>query len=151
MFMQTLLFLNYILKKSECTNKLLVIVNQVYVEAYTCPCVRCHPTDSNFIAQSNGNYIAIFSTSPPFRLNKYKRYESHSVSGFPIKCNFNFDGKKLASGSSDGFAYLYDYQSSKVVKKIKAYDQACIDVVFHPVIHNVIATCSWDGSISIFE
>ncbi|KAJ1441982.1 WD40/YVTN repeat-like-containing domain superfamily [Sesbania bispinosa] len=88
---------------------------------------------------------------PPYRLNKYKRYESHGVSGFPVKCNFSLDGKKLASGSSDGSIYLYDYQSSKVVKKIKAYDQACIDVAFHPVIPNVIASCSWDGSILVFE
>ncbi|KAK7312930.1 hypothetical protein VNO77_37189 [Canavalia gladiata] len=125
--------------------------NQVYVEAYTCPCVRCHPFDSIFVAQSNGNYVAIFTATAPYRLNKYKRYESHGVSGFPIKCNFSLDGKRLVSGSSDGSIYLYDYQSSKVVKKIKAYDQACIDVTFHPVIPNVIASCSWDGSILVFE
>lgn len=125
--------------------------NQVYVEAYTCPCVRRHPFESTFVAQSNGNYIAIFTANPPFRLNKSKRYESHGVSGFPIKCNFSLDGKRLASGSSDGCIYLYDYHSSKVVKKIKASDQACIDVVFHPVMPNAIASCSWDGSISVFE
>lgn len=128
-----------------------MLLNQVYVEAYTCPCVRCHPFDSVFVSQSNGNYVAIFATTPPYRLNKYKRYEGHGVSGFPVKCNFSLDGKKLASGSSDGSIYLYDYQSSNVVKKIKAYDQACIDVAFHPVIPDVIASCSWDGSISVFE
>ncbi|XP_027919226.1 WD repeat-containing protein 25 [Vigna unguiculata] len=125
--------------------------NQVYAEAYTCPCVRLHPFDSIFVAQSNGNYVAIFTSTPPYRLNKYKRYEGHVISGFPIKCSFSLDGKKLASGSSDGSIFLYDYQSSKVVKKIKAHDQACIDVAFHPIIPNVIASCSWDGSILVFE
>ncbi|XP_017433257.1 uncharacterized protein LOC108340404 isoform X2 [Vigna angularis] len=125
--------------------------NQVYAEAYTCPCVRLHPFDSIFVAQSNGNYVAIFTSTPPYRLNKYKRYEGHVISGFPIKCNFSLDGKKLASGSSDGSIFLYDYQSSKVVKKIKAHDQACIDVAFHPIIPNIIASCSWDGSILVFE
>ncbi|KAL2327881.1 hypothetical protein Fmac_021308 [Flemingia macrophylla] len=129
----------------------MILLNQVYAEAFTCPCVRRHPFDSAFVAQSNGNYVAIFTTTPPYRLNKYKRYESHRVSGFPIKCNFSLDGKKLASGSSDGSIYLYDYQSAKVVKKIKAHDEACIDVAFHPVIPNVIASCSWDGSILVFE
>lgn len=125
--------------------------NQVYVEAYTCPCIRIHPFDPVFVAQSNGNYVAIFSTTPPYRLNKYKRYENHGVSGFPIKCNFSLDGKKLASGSSDGSIYLYDYQSSKVLKKIKAFNQACMDIAFHPVLPNVIASCSWDGNILVFE
>ncbi|KAL5548181.1 hypothetical protein UlMin_003412 [Ulmus minor] len=125
--------------------------NQVYVEAYTCPCVRVHPSDPVFIAQSNGNYIAIFSSTPPFKLNKYKRYESHGVSGFPIKCNFSLDGEKVLSGSSDGCIYFYDYRSSKLVKKIKAYEQACIDIAVHPILPNVIASCSWNGEVSVFE
>ncbi|XP_042490093.1 WD repeat-containing protein 25 isoform X2 [Macadamia integrifolia] len=125
--------------------------NQVYVEAFTCPCVRYHPFDPFFVAQSNGNYIAIFSSKPPFKLDKYRRYESHGVSGFPIKCNFSLDGEKLASGSSDGCIYFYNYRSSSLLCKIKAYDQACVDVAFHPIIPNVIASCCWNGDISVFE
>ncbi|KAL5736143.1 hypothetical protein ACOSQ2_030931 [Xanthoceras sorbifolium] len=125
--------------------------NQVYVEAYTCPCIRQHPFDPYFVAQSNGNYIAIFSSSPPFRLDKYKRYENHGVSGFPIKCNFSLDGEKLVSGSSDGSIYFYNYRSSELDRKFKAYEQACIDVAFHPIMPNVIASCSWSGDVSVFE
>ncbi|XWS11138.1 hypothetical protein CRYUN_Cryun38cG0057900 [Craigia yunnanensis] len=125
--------------------------NQVYVEAYTCPCVRYHPFDPYFVAQSNGNYIAIFSSSPPFKLDKYKRYESHGVSAFPVKCNFSLDGEKLVSGSSDGSIYFYNSRSSVLVKKIKAYEHACVDVVFHPILSNVIASCSWNGDVSVFE
>ncbi|MBA0705553.1 hypothetical protein Golax_017738 [Gossypium laxum] len=125
--------------------------NEVYAEAYTCPCVRYHPFDPYFVAQSNGNYIAIFSSKPPFKLDKYKRYESHGVSGFPIKCNFSLDGEKLASGSSDGSIYLYSSRSSVLVKKIKAYEEACVDIAFHPILSNVIASCSWNGDVSVFE
>lgn len=124
---------------------------QVYVEAYTCPCIRSHPFDSVFVAQSNGNYIAIFSSSPPFKLNKYKRYESHGVSGFPIKCNFSLDGENLISGSSDGSIYFYNYRSSELVRKIKAYEQASVDIAVHPFLPNVIASCSWNGEVSVFE
>ncbi|KAJ4982114.1 hypothetical protein NE237_032951 [Protea cynaroides] len=125
--------------------------NQVYVEAYTCPCVRYHPFDPFFVAQSNGNYIAIFSSKPPFKLDKFKRYEGHGVSGFPVKCNFSLDGERLASGSSDGCIYFYSYRSSKLLCKLKAYDQACVDVAFHPIMPNVIASCCWNGDISVFE
>ncbi|XP_015071883.1 WD repeat-containing protein 25 [Solanum pennellii] len=123
--------------------------NQVYGEAYTCPSIRCHPSDPKFIAQSNGNYIAIFSTKPPFGLDKYKRYGGHSVSGFPIKCNFSLDGDKVISGSSDGYIYVYDSNTCKLIRKIKAYNEACIDVVFHPVMSNVVASCSWSGQVSV--
>ena len=126
-------------------------LHQVYVEAYTCPCVRCHPFDPFFVAQSNGNYIANFSSSPPFKLDKYKRYEKHGVSGFPIKCNFSLNGEKLASGSSDGSIYFYEYRSSNLVRKLKAYEEPCVDVAFHPIVPNVIASCSWNGDVSVFE
>lgn len=125
--------------------------NQIYVEAYTCPCIRHHPHDPYFIAQSNGNYIAIFSSKSPFKLDKYKRFESHSVSGFPIKCNFSPDGKKLASGSSDGCIYFYNPKTCHLINKINAFKQPCVDVAFHPVLSNVIASCSWNGEISVFE
>lgn len=124
--------------------------NQVYVEAYTCPCIRHHPFDSYFVAQSNANYIAIFSSRPPFKLDKYKRYGSHGVSGFPIKCNFSSDGDKLVSGSSDGCIYFYNSRSTNLIKKIKAYEQPCTDVVFHPTMPNVVASCSWSGDVSVF-
>lgn len=125
--------------------------NQVYVEAYTCPCIRYHPVEANFVAQSNGNYIAIFSSNPPFKLNKYKRFEKHEVSGFPIRCNFSQDGELLVTGSADGYIYFYSYRSSKVLRRIQAHGHACTDVVYHPLIPSVVASCSWDGAVLIFE
>ncbi|CAH2069970.1 unnamed protein product [Thlaspi arvense] len=125
--------------------------NQVYAEAYTCPCIKRHPQDPVFIAQSHGNYTAIFSTNPPFKLNKYKRYEGHWVAGFPIKCSFSPDGETLVSGSSDGSIYMYGYKSTELIKKLKAYEHPCVDVAYHPVLPNVVASCSWNGQVSVFE
>lgn len=38
--------------------------NEVYAEAYTCPCVRYHPFDPYFVAQSNGNYTFSLQNLP---------------------------------------------------------------------------------------
>ena len=57
----------------------------------------------------------------------------------------------VASGSSDGCIYFYDSTTSGLVRKIKAHEQACIDVAFQPAIPTVVATCSWNGEICIFD
>ena len=46
--------------------------NQVYYESYTCSCVRKHPTEDIFVAQSAANYIALFQSTKPYRMNRRK-------------------------------------------------------------------------------
>ena len=53
-----------------------------FQEAFTCTCLKVHPYESHFVAQSNGDYIALFSTRKPYKLNKFKRYEGHKVIKF---------------------------------------------------------------------
>eukprot|EP01112_Ceratiomyxa_fruticulosa_P014753 TRINITY_DN4257_c0_g1_i2.p1 TRINITY_DN4257_c0_g1~~TRINITY_DN4257_c0_g1_i2.p1 ORF type:complete len:385 (-),score=70.48 TRINITY_DN4257_c0_g1_i2:115-1269(-) len=127
--------------------------NQVYHEAYTCPSLKVHPNGKHFVAQSNADYIAIFSTQSPFKMNKYKRFEGHQVAGYHIGCSFNKDGSILATGSGDGQFYLYDWSSSKIAQKKIAHPsgEVCIDVSFHPIIPSVLATCSWDKTVCVFE
>lgn len=125
--------------------------NQVYLEAYTCPCVRYHPLENVFVAQSNGNYIAIFSGHPPFKMNKYKRFESHQVSGYRIQCNFSPDGGLLVSGSSEGQVYIYQYRSTKVLKVLEAHAHVCTDVSYHPSMPSVLASGGWEGNVCIFN
>lgn len=57
----------------------------------------------------------------------------------------------VASGSSDGCIYFYDSKSARLIRKIKVHEQACTDVAFHPVMPNVVATCSWNGEVSVFD
>jgi hypothetical protein len=42
------------------------------VEAYTFQCIRYHPVEANLVDNSNGNYIAMFTYNPPFKLNNSK-------------------------------------------------------------------------------
>lgn len=53
-------------------------------ERYTCPSLAMHPQEDSFVAQTNGNYIALFSTQKPYRMNKTKRYEGHKVNTFSV-------------------------------------------------------------------
>ncbi|XP_022753633.1 WD repeat-containing protein 25-like [Durio zibethinus] len=49
---------------------------------------------------------------PPFKLDKFKSYETHGVSGFPIKCNFSLEGKKPVPDSPYDSVYFNNSQSS---------------------------------------
>ncbi|XP_074852611.1 WD repeat-containing protein 25 isoform X2 [Carettochelys insculpta] len=77
------------------------ISNQIFHERYTCPSLTLHPRELAFVAQTNGNYMALFSTQRPYRINKKKRYEGHKVEGFAVGCEFSPDGALLVTGSSE--------------------------------------------------
>ena len=44
----------------------------MYIEGYTCTCVRKHPSENVFIAQSAAGYIAAFGSKKPYRLDVRK-------------------------------------------------------------------------------
>eukprot|EP00118_Oscarella_pearsei_P005770 m.26476 g.26476 ORF g.26476 m.26476 type:complete len:435 (+) comp29345_c0_seq1:151-1455(+) len=127
---------------------------QIYLELYTCTCLKLHPRNEHFIAQSHGNYMALFSARPPYKMNKRKRYEGgHQVAGYPINCSFSPDGSLIATGSSDGSIWYYHSDTARTVMcKRRAHLQApCTDVQFHPVLSTTIASCGWDSVIKVWQ
>ena len=49
-------------------------------EPYTCTSLKVHSFREQFIAQTHADYIAIFASKRPYKLNKYRRFESgHQV------------------------------------------------------------------------
>lgn len=48
-------------------------------ERYTCPSLTLHPREPVFLAQTNGNYLALFSAVWPYRMSRRRRYEGHKV------------------------------------------------------------------------
>lgn len=93
-------------------------------ERYSCTRLKLHPTSGHFLAQSHGNYIALFSVNRPFKMNKAKRFEGHKASSLfhihfssfqrnmiidfkiiflYIQCNFKWVFLFQLSGYSVGF------------------------------------------------
>ncbi|KAJ7406610.1 WD repeat domain 25 [Willisornis vidua] len=105
-------------------------------ERYTCPSLALHPKESMFVAQTNGNYMALFSAQRPYRINKKKRYEGHKVEGFAVGCEFSPDGTLLATGSSDGKVFFYSYHTSRIIRTLSAHKEACLSQAkfYHRVI-----------------
>ncbi|XP_075359699.1 WD repeat-containing protein 25 isoform X2 [Mycteria americana] len=127
------------------------ISNQIFHERYTCPSLTLHPKESMFVAQTNGNYMALFSAQRPYRINKKKRYEGHKVEGFAVGCEFSPDGTLLVTGSSDGKVFFYNYHTARIIRTLSAHKEACVSAIFHPVLPSLLATCDWAGEIKIWQ
>ncbi|XP_062863690.1 WD repeat-containing protein 25 [Trichomycterus rosablanca] len=127
------------------------ISNQMFHERYTCPSLALHPQEDTFAAQTNGNYIALFSARRPYRMNKTKRFEGHKVEGYAVQCELSPDGTVLSTGSSTGSVHFYDFHSSRNLFTLAAHQQACLNATFHPVLPALVATCDWAGEIKVWN
>ncbi|XP_074657908.1 WD repeat-containing protein 25-like [Tubulanus polymorphus] len=128
-----------------------VLSQQIYQEKYTCTRLKAHHSDNQLLAQSNGGYIAQFSCSRPYKLNKRKRFQGHKVLGYSIGFDTSTDGRTVISGSADGRIACYDYQTGKNFRTLDTKMAVCMDIAFHPVLPSTIAACAWDGMISVWQ
>ncbi|KAM9294037.1 WD repeat-containing protein 25 [Gastrophryne carolinensis] len=127
------------------------ISNQIFHERYTCPSFALHPKDNVFAAQTNGNYIAIFSTQRPYKMNKQKRFEGHKVEGFAVGCEFSPDGSLMVTGSSDGCVQFYNYNTCRALRTLPGDGAACVSVHYHRVMASLMAAAYWDGQIRVWQ
>ncbi|XP_046503365.1 WD repeat-containing protein 25 isoform X1 [Equus quagga] len=127
------------------------ISNQIFHERYTCPSLTLHPREPVFLAQTNGNYLALFSAVWPYRMSRRRRYEGHKVEGYSVGCECSPDGDLLVTGSADGRALLYSFRTASRARILPGHAQACVGTTFHPVLPSVLATCSWEGDVKIWH
>jgi WD40 repeat protein len=130
-----------------------VFSNQVYQEPYTCPALRPHPTEPTFLAQSNANYIALFSSKRTYKLNKYRRFEGHHVEGYPVQFDVSPDGGVVASGDSQGSIFYYKYHTGKLIESINLTHQRdpCVAVAFGPEEIGYLVTGTWSGDLFVLQ
>ncbi|XP_054423641.1 WD repeat-containing protein 25 [Pteronotus mesoamericanus] len=127
------------------------ISNQIFHERYTCPSLALHPREPVFLAQTNGNYLALFSAVWPYRMSRRRRYEGHKVEGYSVGCECSPDGDLLVTGSADGRVLLYCFRTASRARTLHGHTQACVGATFHPVLPSVLATCSWEGDVKIWH
>lgn len=128
-----------------------VVSGQVYAEPYTCPSLQAHPYRHEFYAQSNANYIVIFSGRRPYKCNKRKRYETHRVDGNKVQFDVSPDGSLLCSASSEGQVVLYDCDTSTALKRVCVSDSSCCAVSWNPHTPSTIAVSDWSSNITVLK
>lgn len=128
-----------------------LVSNQIYLEPFTCPCLRVHPTDSTFMAQSNGNYVVLFSSTKPYKLNKHKRFEGHAVQGHDVGFDISPDGTLVCSASANGGIYIYDYYSAELVHHLSLSLFPSLSAAWHPLLTSTIAASDWNAQIHLIQ
>ncbi|GFT04926.1 WD repeat-containing protein 25 [Nephila pilipes] len=128
-----------------------ILSNQIYLERYSCPSLKVNRQDSSFVVQSNGDYLAAFSSRKPYKVRNM-RFTGHKVCGYAVECDISADGKYVASGDAGGSVYFYNYADASQVGKltIKA-DVPTNRLRFHPVLPSTMAVATWDGQIHLWK
>lgn len=73
--------------------------------------------------------------------------------GYDIGCDISPDGQIVASGSTMGQMWFYDYRSARVLSTLGTEDTSDIvlNVVWHPVLYSTVAIGTWNGGIEIWQ
>ncbi|CAN7995372.1 unnamed protein product [Ixodes hexagonus] len=123
---------------------------QLYQERYTLPCLEALPPGNTFLAQSNGNYVALFDAARPYRLNKKLRFEGHTVGGHAVRCSASPDGALLCSGDAGGVAHVYRVRSGTVASVVAVPGAVAVTHPhWHPSRPGLLAFGCTDGSIHL--
>ncbi|VEU20023.1 DEKNAAC100171 [Brettanomyces naardenensis] len=120
---------------------------------HSMPYLREHPGGNYFVAQSMDNTIVTFSSkkADKFRRIKKKTFRGHNSAGYSVGVQFTPDGRNLVSGDSYGYTYFWDWNTTKLVKRIKVDEKviSCVDT--HPIESSMVAMAGISGNIYLYD
>jgi len=114
-------------------------------------------SSNDFVASIGmDNQVRVWDVAPFFQAgdeNRCVKILSGSVQNFEkllLRCSWSQDGRKVAAGSADGTACVWDVSSSELLYKLPGHKGPVREVVFHPN-QPIIGSCSSDRTILIGE
>jgi pre-mRNA-processing factor 17 len=117
--------------------------------------LAAHPSGDHFIGQASHpqDTIVGYSSSQGFKKVMQKTFTGHnSRGGHAIQLGFSHDGALLASGDGTGKVHVWDWDTTELKASIDAHAGCpCIGVQWHPFETSMLATCSWDGTVRLFN
>jgi len=85
--------------------------------------------------------------APTNRCMKVFNGHSHGFEKYLIKCCWSKDGRKVLSGSSDRFVYIWDSQTRQILYRLPGHDGTVVAVDMHPAEPICKETISHSSSI----
>ena len=118
---------------------------------HSIPAVTVHPSGKYFLGQSQDNQILIFTALNKYKMKRDKRFTGHQAAGYACQVGVSGDGQWVASGDGEGRMWVWDWKTSRVMKRIKCHDGVMIGCVWNENSTSQVATCGWDGLIKLWD
>ena len=118
---------------------------------HSIPAVTVHPSGRYFLGQSQDNQILLFTARDKYKLKRDKRFTGHQAAGDACQVAVSGDGQWVASGDGEGKMWVWDWKTSRVMKRIKCHDGVMIGCVWNENTTSQLATCGWDGLIKLWD
>ncbi|KAJ8610013.1 hypothetical protein CTAYLR_006636 [Chrysophaeum taylorii] len=115
------------------------------------PVVEVHPSTQFWCGQSLDNQIVTYQARDKMKQLRKKNFRGHLCSGYAIGLAFSPNGRFLASGDAEGRVFVWDFKSTRSLRKWHAHDAACVGVQWHPIEPSWLVTCGWDGLIKLWD
>lgn len=121
-------------------------------DMHSVPAVTLHPSGTHFAGQSLDNKIVVYQCGEKVKLARKKVFEGHNNTGYACQIGFCPRGNFIISGDGLGKLMVWDWGSTRVLRKIQAHDGGpCMGAVWSPLKPSMLATCGWDGCVKLWE
>jgi pre-mRNA-processing factor 17 len=109
-----------------------------------------HP-EGEWLAFQSGSRVIVCSADEKLQLNTKKVFKGHKT--FRMNCHIDFspDGQYLVSGDSEGYYAIWDWNTCKLLKRIKVHEKGCGGVAWNPQLPSTVATGSKDTQVLLNE
>ncbi|KAI5961456.1 uncharacterized protein KGF55_004079 [Candida pseudojiufengensis] len=118
---------------------------------FSTPSIKKHPNTNYIALQSMDNTVKAVHSTGKFHWNKNKIYRGHQCAGYGIEIEITHDGKTIMSGDAKGYAFFWDWQSKKIIKKLKLNNSLIKCIRFHPLESSKVAIAGVSGDIHICD
>ncbi len=68
-----------------------------------------------------------------------------------VQLGFSPDGHYVISGDGTGNLWIWDWKTHRILKKLECHEKVLIGCEWHPVEPSRVVTCSWDGTIKLWD